>query len=157
MRIINDRLTWLIRGAYPYLVPKPEGNILYFSGSTGSLGLVTTSIDPESGNIEDSPGMKWVQIFSDFEGLRIREKIYFLEDVFADSGGKIFILDPEVTRLEFEYFDVNKKNKSESWASEWNPKEKDYLPAAVRVTIEFSHEGKAIKMPEFIVRLPAGS
>ena len=155
MRIINDRVTWLLRGAYPYVVPMPEGNILYFSGKSTSAGFVTTSVDLYSQRPEDRAGMKWVQIFSDSEGLKVREKIYFLEDVFDDSGGEVYLIDPSVDRIEFEYFDVNKKKKTEDWVSEWDPKTKDYLPAAVRVNIEFEHDGIKFKIPEFVVRLPA--
>lgn len=156
MRILNDRLTWLLRGAYPYIIARTEGKVLYFSGKSGSAGFVTTSIDSYSEEPEDRAGMKWVQIFSDFEGLKIREKIYFLEDVFDDSGGKVYLLDPSVDRLEFEYLDVNKKEKKEEWVSEWDPTDKDYLPAAVRVKMEFTHDNVKFKVPEFIVRLPAG-
>src|SRR3989304_6049815 len=34
-RILADRLTWLIGGAYPYSIKTEEGDYLYFSG-TGS-------------------------------------------------------------------------------------------------------------------------
>lgn len=155
MRIINDRVTWLLRGAYPYVVPGTEGNILYFSGKLTSAGFVTTSVDLYPQRPEDRAGMKWVQIFSDSEGLKVREKIYFLEDVFDDSGGEVYLIDPSVDRIEFEYFDVNKKKKTEDWVSEWDPKTKDYLPAAVRVNIEFEHDGIKFKIPEFVVKLPA--
>lgn len=157
MRIISDRVTWLLRGAYPYIISNPEGKVLYFSGKSNSVGLVTTSVDSYSQGIEDRVGQKWVQIFSDYEGLKVREKIYFLEDVFDDSGGHIYLLDTSVDRIEFEYFDVNKKEGTEDWISEWGPKEKEYLPAAVRVKIEFTHDGVKFKVPEFVVRLPASN
>ena len=40
------------------------------------------------------------------EGLKVREKVFFLEDVFDDEGGKEYLLDPEVKKLEFEYYDI---------------------------------------------------
>ena len=155
MRILNDRLTWLLRGAYPYVISKPEGKTIYFSGNSGSVGFVTTSVDSASQKIEDRPGLKWVQIFTDFEGLKIREKIYFSEDVFDESGGNVYLIDPSVDRIEFEYFDVNKKEKTEEWVSDWDPKGKEYIPAAVRVRMEFTHDNVKFKVPEFIVRLSA--
>ena len=155
IRIITDRITWLLRGAYPYVVPKPEGNIIYFSGKSDSAGFVTTSVDSYSQRPEDTAGLKWVHIFSDSGGLKVREKIYFLEDVFDDSGGEVYLIDPTVKKIEFEYFDVNKKEKTEDWVSEWDPEGKDYLPAAVKVNIEFEHDGIKFKVPEFVVRLSA--
>ncbi|MBI4690673.1 MAG: hypothetical protein HY754_10480 [Nitrospirae bacterium] len=155
MRIICDRITWLLRGAYPYLVSKPEGKTIYFSGRSYSVGFVTTSVDPHTPGIEDRPGLKWVQIFSDYEGLKVREKIYFSEDVFDNIGGNIYLIDPSVDRIEFEYFDVNRKEKTEKWVYEWDPKDKDYIPAAVKVRIEFRHDGVRFEVPEFVVRLAA--
>ena len=43
---------------------------------------------------------------SDREGLKMREKVFFLEDVFEDDGGKVYLLDPEVKTLELEYYDI---------------------------------------------------
>lgn len=77
MRILNDRITWLFRGAYPYIISEPEGKILYFSGKASSAGFVTTSVDSYSEGPEDRAGMKWVQIFYDYEGLKIRKKFIF--------------------------------------------------------------------------------
>lgn len=34
--------------------------------------------------------------------------------MFDDSGGKVYLLDPSVDRLEFEYLDVNKKEKKKT-------------------------------------------
>ncbi|MBI4684233.1 MAG: prepilin-type N-terminal cleavage/methylation domain-containing protein [Nitrospirae bacterium] len=155
VRIINYRITWLLRGAYPYIVTKPEGKVIYFSGESDSVGLVTSSVDTYSERPEDKAGLKWIQIFSDSEGLKVREKFYFLEDVFDDSGGEVYLIDPSVSKIEFEYFDVNKEEKTEDWVSEWVPEDKEYLPSAVRVNIEFVHDKIKFKMPEFIVRLSA--
>ncbi len=155
MRILNDRISWLLRGAYRYIVTKPENTILYFSGKSNRVGFVTTSVDSYSQRLEDRAGIKWVEIFRDSEGLKIREKIYFLEDAFEDAGGKVYVIDPSVDDIKFEYFDLNKKKETKDWVPEWDPKEKDYLPAAVRVNIEFMHGDQRFKVPEFVVRLPA--
>jgi prepilin-type N-terminal cleavage/methylation domain-containing protein len=153
MRILNDRITWLLRGAYPYIVAKSEGNVLYFSGSMSSVGFVTTSVEQDSQELEDKAGLKWIQIFSDSDGLKVREKIYFLEDVFDDSGGRVYIIDPSVDSIEFSYFDVNKKEKTEDWVSTWEPKDKNYIPSAVKVKMEFKYNGMRFKVPEFVVKL----
>ena len=155
IRILGDRITWLIRGAYPFSVRKPEGVKLYFKGEADSLGLVTTSVDYFGKGPEDTAGLKWVSIFSDNEGLKIREKVYFLEDVFDDSDGKLYVLDSEVKKLEFEYFDIPKDETHGNWVSNWDPEEKEYLPSAVKVRITFEHNGKTITLPEIIISINA--
>jgi hypothetical protein len=88
----------------------------------------------------------------DTEGLKVREKVFFLEDVFDDDGGKVYLLDPEVKKLEFEYYDIPEDETQGDWVSEWDSDEKEYIPAAVKFRITFEHEGKTIVMPEIIVR-----
>jgi len=157
-RILGDRLTWLIRGAYPFFVRKPDEKKLFFEGESGKIGFVTTSVDSYGKGPEDSAGLKWVSVFADRDGLKIREKVFFLEDVFEDKDGKVYLLDPEVKKLEFEYYDVpegEKKGDQGDWVSEWDPDEKEYIPAAVKFRITFEHEGKTVKMPEIIARINA--
>jgi general secretion pathway protein J len=145
VRIIGDRITWLIRGAYPFFRKESGEKKLFFEGESERIGFVTTSVD--------RAGLKWVSIFEDNNSLTIREKVFFLEDVFDDSGGKVYVLDPDVKELEFEYFDIPEDETEGDWVSEWDPEEKDYMPAAVRVNIIFEHNERSITMPELIVRM----
>ncbi len=158
-RILGDRLTWLIRGAYPFFVNKPDEQKLFFEGESDRIGFVTTSVDSYGKGPEDSAGLKWVSVFADRDGLKIREKVFFLEDVFDDKGGKVYLLDASVKKLELEYYDVpegEKEGEQEGdWVSEWGPDEKKYIPAAVKFRITFEHEGKTIEMPEIIARINA--
>lgn len=153
MRILNDRITWLIRGAYPFSAKKPEFQKIFFRGDPDGIGLVTSSIDAYGKGPEDLAGLKWVEIFTDNNGLKIREKVFFLEDVFDRSGGREFVIDPGVRKLEFEYFDLPDDEKNGEWVTEWDPEEKKYLPAAVKVKITFEHKGKTIVIPEAVVRI----
>ncbi len=158
-RILGDRLSWLIRGAYPFFVNKPDEQKLFFEGESDRIGFVTTSVDSYGKGPEDSAGLKWVSVFADRDGLKIREKVFFLEDVFDDKGGKVYLLDASVKKLELEYYDVpegEKEGEQEGdWVSEWGPDEKKYIPAAVKFRITFEHEGKTIEMPEIIARINA--
>jgi prepilin-type N-terminal cleavage/methylation domain-containing protein len=155
MRILNDRITWLIRGAYPFLIKKPDLQKIFFQGDPDSIGFVTTSIDTYGKGPEDVAGLKWVSIFTDSNGLKIREKVFFNEDVFDQSGGKEFVIDPGVRKLEFEYFDLPDDEKTGEWVTEWDHDEKKYFPVAVKVKITFEHNGKTIVMPEAIVSISA--
>ena len=155
MRVLADRLSWLISGAYPYLVEKQEGKLLYFSGSRDGVGFVTTSVDPFSENIEDRPGLKWVRIYADDNGLKIAEKIYYGEDVFEKQGGKEYIFDSLVREIRFEYLSVDEEKKTMTWGGSWKPEEREVLPNAVKVSLTFEAGGKAIKMPPFTVSIRA--
>ncbi len=155
MRILGDRVSWLIRGAYPYLVTKPDGKKLYFSGADEQAGFVTSSVDSPARGPEDAAGLKWVSLFVDRKGLQVREKVFFMEDVFDDDGGAVTVLDPSVTKIAFAYLDANDDNLDGEWVDTWNPDEKDYLPSAVKVSIVFELNGKKIEMPEMIVTIQA--
>lgn len=156
MRILSDRLSWLIRGAYPYIVRKPEGNVLFFSGTASNLGFVTTSVDAYSEEPEDKEGLKWVRIFRDSDGLKIKENIYLIEDNLEDIGGNEYVFDPDVGSIEFKYLDTSNEGKKDTWVSSWSPKEKDYLPSAVKVMVVIEHNSKKIEMPPIVTRIITG-
>jgi type II secretion system protein J len=156
MRILDDRIAWLIRGAYPFVFTDPlktGQQKLYFEGKDDKIGFVTTSVNNRGTGPEDLGGLKYVSIYADSEGLKIREKVFFLEDAFDDSGGKVSTLDHEVTKLAFKYFDVPPGEKEGDWVSDWDSSDKKYLPAAVKVQITFEHSGKTIALPDMVVRI----
>lgn len=155
MRILSDRIAWLLRGAYPYIVEKPDGKYIYFSGEQDSAGFVTTAVDRASGEPVDMAGLKWVYIFADGEGLKIGEKLYYSEDVFEEPKGMEHLLDPKVKRLAFQYLSVDEKEKTSSWASGWSPKDKDSLPYAVRVSLFLDDGGRELAVPPIVVALRA--
>jgi general secretion pathway protein J len=155
IRLLGDRVTWLIRGAYPFFVKKSDDKTIFFEGKSDRLGFVTSSVDSYGKGPEDIAGLKWVSLFTDREGLKIREKVFFLEDVFDDSGGKVYLLDPEVKKLQVEYYDIPKDEKQGEWVSDWDPADKEYIPYAVKFKITLEHEGKTVEMPEIIVRINA--
>ncbi|MBI5847565.1 MAG: prepilin-type N-terminal cleavage/methylation domain-containing protein [Nitrospirae bacterium] len=152
VRILEDRIAWLIRGTYPFFLKKPDEKKIFFDGKSDRVGFVTSSIDTHGAGPEDLAGLKWVSIFADNEGLKIREKIYFLEDVFEDSNGKVYLLDPEVKKIEFEFFEIKEGEKQGTWISEWDPKDKETIPAAVKVKITLERKGQKLEIPEMIVK-----
>lgn len=149
VRIVSDRIIWLLRGAYPFYLNTLDEQKLYFEGKSDRVGFVTSSIDAHGSGPEDRAGLKWISIFSDNEGLKIREKVYFLEDVFEDSGGKVFLLDPDVKKIEFEYLDIPEGEKQGSWVSEWDPEDKETLPAAVKVLMAYFGTSGAFKQNKY--------
>ena len=157
VRLLEDRLTWLLRGAYPFFVNKTDTDEekIFFKGESDQIGFVTSSVDSYGKGPEDMAGLKWISFFTDREGLQMREKVFFLEDVFEDEGGKVYLLDPEVKTLDLEYYDVPEDEKQGDWVSEWDPEEKTYIPEAVKFKITLEHEGKTVVLPEIIVRINA--
>jgi len=152
VRILQDRIAWLIRGAYPFYLKKPDEKKIFFDGESDRAGFVTSSVDTHGTGPEDSAGLKWVSIFTDREGLKIREKTFFPEDVFDDSNGKVYLLDPEVREIEFEFFEIKEDEKQGSWISEWDPSDKETIPAAVKVKMTLERNGQKIEIPEMIVK-----
>ena len=152
VRILEDRIAWLIRGVYPFYLKKPDEKKIFFDGKSDRVGFVTSSIDTHGTGPEDTAGLKWVSIFVDSEGLKIREKIFFLEDVFDDSNGKVYLLDPEVRKIEFEFFEIKEDEKQGTWISEWDPSDKETIPTAVKVTMTLERNGQKIEIPEMIVK-----
>jgi hypothetical protein len=145
----------LFRGAYPYYLNTVDEEKLFFDGKSDRAGFVTASVDSRGSGPEDRAGLKWVSIFSDEEGLKIREKVYFLKDVFDDSGGNVYLLDPDVVKIEFAYYDISEGGKEGLWVSEWNPDDKETLPAAVKILMTLEQGGKKTELPELIVRITA--
>ncbi|NJD55548.1 MAG: hypothetical protein FIA94_03985 [Nitrospirae bacterium] len=155
VRLISDRIAWLLRGAYPFYLNTVDEQKLFFEGKSDRAGFVTSSVDDRGQGPEDRGGLKWISIFTDKEGLKIREKVYFLKDVFDDSGGKVYLLDPDIKKIAFEYLDFSEGEKQGSWVSEWDPEDKEMLPAAVKVLMTIEKDGKKIEFPEMIVRFTA--
>jgi hypothetical protein len=153
VRILEDRIAWLIRGAYPRYLNKPDEKKIFFDGKSDRAGFVTSSIDAHGTGPEDLAGLKWVSIFVDSDGLKIREKVFFLEDVFDDSKGKVYLLDPEVRKIAFEYFEIKEDEKQGTWVSEWDPEDKETIPLAVKVKMTLERSGQKIEIPEMIVKI----
>ena len=155
VRILTDRVAWLFRGAYPYYLNTIDEEKLFFDGRPDRAGFVTTSVDIRGSGPEDRAGLKWVSIFADGEGLKIREKVYFLKNVFDDTGGNVYLIDPDVSKIAFEYYAVAEEEKEGVWVSEWNPDDKETLPAAVKILMTLEQGGKKTELPELIVRIAA--
>ncbi len=153
IRILGDRITWLLRGAYPYIITRPEGKKVFFMGKSDTIGFVTTSVENTAEGPEDRAGLKWVSLSVDSSGLKLREAVYFLEDVFEDTVGKTYIIDPAVQKIDFEYLDSPDQDIEAIWETEWEPSEKNYLPSAVKVRIVFKYNDKDIRMPDLIVKV----
>ena len=154
IRIITQRLTWLIRGAYPFLKATPEGRTLYFGGTEDTLGFVTTSVTKGT-DLINSPGLKWVKFYLENDRLMVREKLFYEKDIFEDEGGKTYTIGDDIYELKFEYLDRDNKEGEEQWVDEWDPKDKDYLPALVKVQLKLTYKDRVVEIPPIIVKIEA--
>jgi hypothetical protein len=172
-RILEDRLSWLMRGAYPYLMTVDGKDKLHFLGGAATLGFVTTSVDMYSGGPGDTAGLKWVEISVDGGGLKIKERAFFMAE--EDIGGiegegeeeKETVLDPTVSSATFLYFDAGVPDEGAieeeeetatkgQWLESWNVDEKDYLPAAIKATVALAFKGGEVDLPPIVARVRAG-
>ncbi len=150
IRIINERLTWLLRCTYPFVRVSPEGNTLYFFGKKDSIGFVTTSTLSGSA-LEERAGLTFMKIFLDDGSLKVLERIFFQRDIFEGSGGRVYTLFDNIESMDFQYLDGNPETGADQWVSEWLPDEKDYLPAAVRIDLSIHYRGGVVDIPPIVV------
>ncbi len=154
IRIITQRISWMLRGAYPFQKATPEGRMLYFEGKPDSLGLVTTSVIKDQ-DLINSPGLKWIRLYLDGNKLMVQEKLFFLKDIFDEEGGRFYTMADDIEEISFEYFDRDNPDGEEDWTDTWDPKEKDYLPAIIKVSIKMKFKERVIELPPLMVKIEA--
>jgi len=155
MRAISDRLSFLVRGAYPLFAQEEEKTVLLFEGSSSKITFITAATDEtasrrEGDPIEDLAGLKRVSIFSDSDGLKISEGIFFMEE-----GDKEYILDREILFLKFEYLEIEEDEESHEWVRSWDPGDRTDLPHGVRITFALKEGEKKYTMPSLVVPIRA--
>lgn len=158
VRIISERIFWLISGAYPYRAKKQENDSqpwLYFDGSEHGLSFVTTSTEGFSDKPYDKAGIKRVEInVKQGAGLRFMEGPVLLP---AESAGPGLmderVFDQSVRKIKFSYLDRDDEGK-ETWLNEWDVRDRDYLPIAVKVEITIAVDSGAGQKEEALIPLP---
>ncbi len=160
IRTLVDRLVPVIHSAYPLVQQVEEDRVLFFSGKYDSIGLVTADVDKYRPDNSNLPGLRWVRFFVDDQGLNMEESYFFDENVLDDEeAGEVFLVDPAVTDLEFEYYEIKEDDSEGTWLDEWDPDDEDLgkleLPRAIRVYLTMEEEGREIKIPPFTVRIYA--
>ncbi|MCK4910495.1 MAG: prepilin-type N-terminal cleavage/methylation domain-containing protein [Thermodesulfovibrionales bacterium] len=160
MRIVSDRLAWMLGGAYPYRFQDPDDekeSYILFRGSGDSLEFVTTSVDVYSETLADLAGLKFVRLYLDDDGFKAAERIFFMGvDEDDDEGEEEFVFAPHVESVSFEYMDVDEDTGTAEWVSEWDTEENDYLPAVVRVSVTIIHAGDIVEVPPVMAAIRIG-
>lgn len=156
VRVLIAKLTFLLKGAYPYVAKTDEGREYYFEGGSDEISFITSSVVPETGSLIDRAGLKWVRIYLDSEGLKTMENFFFLSDDYEGGSPVERIIDDTVTEISFEYLDLGEKRTDEGeWKSEWSMEDSEYLPAAIKVSIVVKEEGsnEDVELPPFTVKV----
>lgn len=156
IRVISSQIIFLIKGAYPYIATINGKKRYYFEGKPDSLSFITSSVTKNDDTLRNEPGLKWVRIFRDSDGLKMMENFFFLDEDYEGGSAKKRLLDDTVTEIDFEYLDRGEdRDKEPEWKDSWSTDDDKYLPAAVKVSIMVQGEdkGKEIKLPPFTVRI----
>lgn len=152
IRVLNERIGWLIRGIYSYKTVDKEGKEKpFFIGNSDSIGFITTSVLPETKRLQDMAGLKWVYLFVDTEGLKEKDSIYFLEENLDEPYEGAVILDNSIESMNIEYLEPEDNTWVDSWDSE-----KDHLPAAIKIKLRFKQNNKTTESPEMVIAIRAG-
>jgi prepilin-type N-terminal cleavage/methylation domain-containing protein len=156
IRIVTSQLSFFLKGAYPYIAKIDNERQYYFEGETDSVSFITSSVSKREDSLINKPGLKWIKIFRDSEGLKIMENFFFLDEDYEGSSSTERLLDDTVTDIGFEYLDTGEKRDEEpEWSDSWSTDETEYLPAAVKVTLTIQEEDEEIEteLPPFTVRI----
>ena len=156
LRIITAQLSFILKGVYPYIATIDDEQFYYFVGESDRISFITTSVTEREGSLIDKAGLKWVSLFRDSEGLKMKDNFFFLDADYDSDSARERLLDDTVTAIEFEYLDTGEdRDEDPEWESAWSTDDNEYLPAAVKVwlTIQESEGEEEIKLPPFTVRV----
>jgi hypothetical protein len=153
-RVLISQLSFLLQGAYPYIVKGDEKQKYYFEGEADSVSFITSSVTSRGDSLIDKPGLKWVKIYKDSGGLKIKENFFFLNEDYENGSEKERLVDDTVTAIAFEYLDNGEDGKSQpEWQSDWSTDDKEYLPAAVKASVTIKEGDHEVTFPSFTVKI----
>ena len=150
VRIISQLISRQVKSAVPYKIKtqKAEGDYLAFEGKAHSLkfvsafpmksrqaeGFVYAVYEFKEGGEEEGRLILYEQ--------RVLNKDFFADDLKEDLG--ISILEG-ISNVRFEFYreEDPDENKPEEWVEEWNAKEENKLPKALRMIITQKNGGAA--------------
>ena len=147
IRMISQLVSRQLKSLVPYKIKteKAEGDYLAFDGKAQSLRFVS-ALPIKAKRPE---GFVYVVYQFKEEGekkgrlilyeQRALNKDFFDEDLKEDSAVTLF---DGISQVRFEYYrEADKeKNRTEEWVEDWNAKEENELPKAVRMTVTYRNE-----------------
>jgi len=151
LRVVCQLISQQIKSTFPYKIKaqKAEGDYLAFEGKAHSLKFVSALA------IKAKQPQGFVYAIYEFkEGGNEGGRLMFYEqrvlnkDLFAGEPKEeigVSLLEG-ISNVRFEYYreEDPEKNREEEWVEEWNAKEENELPKALRMTI-FQKDSEAKK------------
>jgi hypothetical protein len=141
LRMITEILYREISCTFPYETTESEldthRKFYVFDGEGSSITFVTTM------PLRRKMGLSLLEMRVDGDqGLLVKErdalKANILKDEFGEESEEN-VLDDQVARIQFQYYDLGEGEEGE-WLESWNAKEKERMPRAVKVKIDFKDE-----------------
>jgi general secretion pathway protein J len=155
LRMITDILHREISCTFPYETTETEldthRKFYVFDGESSSITFVTTM------PLKRKSGLSLLKIWADEDrGLLVKEKDALKANILKDEFGEESeenMLDEQVAHIQFQYYDLGEGDEEGEWLESWNAKEKERMPRAVKVKIEFKDEKESSQ--ELIIPLMA--
>lgn len=144
LRSTEDLLAGYVRSGYPYR-PSSQQPGIFFSGAADHLTFVSAVSQGMGGR-----GMSKVSISLEGEGagdLILAEEIPVrIQDQEAGAGYKNRVMLARAIRdFHMDYLDQDPKSGEESWLEEWDGKERNGLPRAVRLSYR-AERGEEVRL-----------
>ena len=143
-RIVLDLLKRQIKSAYPYYGKDEGEKFLIFNGKAKSLEFVSAlSLQPDGAR-----GLIYVKYAvqedktTDKENLTFSEDFKYLltQDRKTDADESFTNLLKNIIYFEIEYFGKTDENDSATWHDEWDAREIQAMPEAVKLKLKTDHK-----------------
>lgn len=148
VRSVALTLARSVGAAYPYrasrgLAPEP---VLLFEGAPRRVAFVT-QVPP----FAPAASIAFTAVVIELEesgepGLVVRQRPLPNRDPFEEAD--VVFRDASVTALEIRYLD-----ETGEWQEQWKVDDEEGTPRAVRLSIEATHHGRAVRLPPLTVNL----
>ena len=149
-RVVMNLLSREIKSTFPYKVTPSElddhKEFYAFDGKKDSLSFVS-SVPLRGGK----GGLSWLTFWvEDDLGLVVTERDALRADIFKERDkidkDELEVLDPQVTDIRFEYYQL-KSGKTEGegegeWEEKWDAEKEGTLPHAVKVGLTIEEESR---------------
>lgn len=155
-RIVVERLVQEISNAMNIRGKRESDDYarMIFDGKSDELSLMTSSESVTSPGMPT--GLKELTISVEpGEGLTMRESMFSNDDFFSGSRGVTYILDPDITDVDFRYLLIPKKSSLDDepqepeWMDSWGPDQ-----VKIEETVEETDKGQQVREQEIKTQLP---